>query len=165
MGCTVASMINEDLLRTVADHFREHPAAHVQDHWATETECGTTGCIAGWACFLSGEYNLVWFKNPHVPNTGWYTTSERVEEAAKTGINPAPFDFCGAATKLINLTAEETERLFSASWQPADLLSVPEALEKIAAGASIEEVSAPTLYYSDEESEECTEPCCAGIDD
>ena len=46
---------NLDLMRAVREQITKHPETHDQTSWGERTECGTTHCIAGWACALSGD--------------------------------------------------------------------------------------------------------------
>ena len=46
---------NLDLMRAVREQITKHPETHDQASWGERTECGTTHCIAGWACALSGD--------------------------------------------------------------------------------------------------------------
>lgn len=46
---------NLDLLRAVREQITTHPETHDQRSWAKRAKCGTTHCIAGWACALSGD--------------------------------------------------------------------------------------------------------------
>lgn len=46
--------INLDLALEVREMIKMHPERHSQKTWAREESCGTTMCIAGWACHLSG---------------------------------------------------------------------------------------------------------------
>lgn len=53
---------NRDLAIQVRDAIELDPTGHDQERWATQTECGTTMCIAGWACVKAG-YTLDWESN------------------------------------------------------------------------------------------------------
>lgn len=46
---------NLDLMRAVREQITKHPETHDQKGWGIRTKCGTTHCIAGWACALSGD--------------------------------------------------------------------------------------------------------------
>lgn len=63
-------MLNEGLLRAVRDKILMEPDQHRQASWmtvqvdeplprGTEISCPTTGCVAGWACAMSGDLALV----------------------------------------------------------------------------------------------------------
>lgn len=43
---------NVELLERTMLHILDHPEKHDQSIWVSE--CGTAGCLAGWACLLSG---------------------------------------------------------------------------------------------------------------
>lgn len=49
------TVLNLHLLTRVRDHIRAHPEQHDQFYWVRKSECGTTGCIAGWAVLLNGD--------------------------------------------------------------------------------------------------------------
>ena len=46
---------NLDLMRAVREQITKHPETHDQTSWGERTKCGTTHCIAGWACALNGD--------------------------------------------------------------------------------------------------------------
>lgn len=48
--------LNRELIRKVAARLRNlrHEAHYNQMDWVRKTECGTTACIAGWACLEMG---------------------------------------------------------------------------------------------------------------
>lgn len=52
--------INTELARKVRDQILLEPDSHRQDVWAEETDCGTTACVAGWACIIAGKADLYW---------------------------------------------------------------------------------------------------------
>lgn len=113
---------NEELFRAIARQIEEHPESHDQFSWnVTWPGCGTKCCIAGWAVSLAGyQFSSYGF--------AFVAGNE---------------DYVGClAEELLGLGGDEADRLFDAAWQPAHHLTVPEALEKLAAGASIDEVSA-----------------------
>jgi hypothetical protein len=47
-------MANLDLLKKIHERIITVPEEWDQDTWAAHRECGTSYCIAGWACVLSG---------------------------------------------------------------------------------------------------------------
>lgn len=49
-----APTVNTELLLKIYDKVSAEPEAWDQGNWGQQTECGTTYCIAGWACVLSG---------------------------------------------------------------------------------------------------------------
>lgn len=140
-------MRNEQLLRDVASHIEAHPEQYNQGTYGREAACGTTACIAGWACLLSGHEALVremetlevqhdeLLRLPHGSwgEEHWKTIDRRDELAEKIHETGA---------KALGLEDEiEAGRLFSGGWRPGHGYSVPEALEKFAAGSSLEEIS------------------------
>ena len=46
---------NAELAWRVLDHIDAHPETWDQSWWFIVTDCGTTGCFAGWTCVLSGD--------------------------------------------------------------------------------------------------------------
>lgn len=63
-------MLNLKLLEKVRDKVLSEPEKHKQDMWMTvttaateplrgEVSCPTTGCVAGWACQISGDHALI----------------------------------------------------------------------------------------------------------
>lgn len=65
-------MLNLELLEKVRDKILFEPTQHKQDKWMTvvgdigqinagaEVSCPTTGCVAGWACALSGDVAVLY---------------------------------------------------------------------------------------------------------
>ena len=47
--------MNTKLLLEIKKHILTHPKQLNMGTWMTKTNCGTTCCIAGWACLLSKE--------------------------------------------------------------------------------------------------------------
>lgn len=45
--------VNEAFLREVLAFIELHPELWDQNDWMRETPCGTTYCLAGWACVLA----------------------------------------------------------------------------------------------------------------
>lgn len=52
-------MRNLKLISDVLNNIKENPDHHWQAEWGVKTECGTTHCVAGWACEMSG-HPLAW---------------------------------------------------------------------------------------------------------
>lgn len=48
-------MVNATLMRRVIEKITEFPELHNQDHFFSQTDCGTAACFAGWTCILSGH--------------------------------------------------------------------------------------------------------------
>lgn len=109
------------LMEAVADMIEAHPERYDQQQWKVETECGTAYCLAGWACQIALG-RLPW----------------------RNGV-------AATARDLLGLTDGERYNLFVESWKPHAGLSVPDALRKIAGGASIADVS---REYDDEDDED-----------
>jgi hypothetical protein len=47
-------VVNLDLLKEIHQKITTTPEGWDQEVWAAQRECGTSYCIAGWACVLSG---------------------------------------------------------------------------------------------------------------
>ncbi len=108
--------MNVELLTKVMNKLKRlrHKAHFDMDGWIYETECGTAACIAGHA-LLMGGYKLVPQKD-----RGYFDT---VLPPGKS----TPVDLQEAARKLLKLTPEQAERLFSAyQWPPQFNGSDPE---------------------------------------
>lgn len=104
----------EDLIRAVATAIRQYPKRYNQRWWKTTTDCNTTYCIAGWAAFIKGRDidDTVFARNGIIETVaGW-----------------------------MHLDLQEAKSLFHGWWIPKHGMTVPEALEKIAAGASVFDV-------------------------
>lgn len=50
--------MNKELMRKILTQIEETPEKWNQRTWSNNTACGTTLCVAGWACVLSG-YRLI----------------------------------------------------------------------------------------------------------
>lgn len=79
-------MVNQVLAQEILDKITAHPDQHRQGMWASksnDTECGTSCCIAGWACVLSGE-ELDWYQALNGPWFADHTVSgEHIADAAE----------------------------------------------------------------------------------
>ncbi len=114
---------NSELFYEVADQIRKEPSSYIQSIWGAQGDpllpCRTAACIAGWATILSGQ--AIWQER------------DKVFEL-HCDIHPI-------AAEALGLTPDEAARLFSPVWRPREDLTVEEALEKLAAGADLDEVS------------------------
>lgn len=62
-------MINKPLLQRTLEHIKKDPDSYYQGQWRefnTKSSCGTTMCVAGWACELDG---VVWLTDVLPPDT------------------------------------------------------------------------------------------------
>ena len=109
------------LMRAVADAIEAHPEQYEQEMWSTVTACGTAYCVGGWACILA--YGASALSDPRGSE---YAHGRYIEDEA---------------SDLLGLPAEETELLFHSQWEPAEWLTVPQALRAIAEGKSVESVT------------------------
>lgn len=51
--------MNKELLRKILVQIENTPDQWEQITWGNRSECGTTYCVAGWACALSGYEPLI----------------------------------------------------------------------------------------------------------
>jgi hypothetical protein len=80
------------------EQIRNHPELHNQEHFFTETDCGTASCFGGWACALAG-YN----PEPH----SWGVSATVIAPGG------AREDAWNAAARLLGLSKQEAFILFS----------------------------------------------------
>lgn len=132
--------MNKELLLKVADAIEKYPELYDQETYGDvevdDTSCGTTACIAGWACALEGYYPTiatlsdgeVIFGYDNVAKEPWTPFSKGVDSHV-------------TAQQLLELSENEADVLFGGGWRPDEDLTVPEALRKIADGISIAELS------------------------
>lgn len=82
-------MRNTALLEATMAQIREHPELHNQEHFFTETDCGTAGCFAGWALMLSGYTKATPTPLAGVisPNGDWLGAWQSAEDLL--GLTPA----------------------------------------------------------------------------
>lgn len=125
-----------DLLRVIADQIEAHPEKYTQDTWGSFgneevalpflkvaermaiNDCGTQGCIAGWAA----AFNVM---DPVIRK--WLSDDNN------------NMTYLGA--ELLCISESEASSLFDLTWKPAQGLTVSDALRRIADGASVDEVS------------------------
>lgn len=91
--------MNKELMRKILTQIEEHPEQHDQVHWAAQTRCGTTFCVAGWACFLSG-YEPV------------FTGDSKLFEGFAGEKDGELFQTSEKARELLDLSFEEMDQLF-----------------------------------------------------
>lgn len=104
--------LNVKLLRQIVKHLKEEPKRYDQGKWGLQicsTEpgapaCGTQGCIAGWAVFLSVPQEL-W------PNLFAGGVFKPGGEADRLGLNDSPAT--RAAQRLVGVTDDEAHALFA----------------------------------------------------
>lgn len=56
--------INTDLMLQIREQITSNPELHDQTSWGEQKDCGTTHCIAGWACAMTGA-QLDWYTDHH----------------------------------------------------------------------------------------------------
>jgi hypothetical protein len=92
-------MVNDELIVDVLTGIERRPHEWNQGWWAERTECGTTYCFAGWATVLSG-YEVAWYEDVDGPDdASSHLTNGDV--------------ICGTALKLLGLSKNEGDQLFS----------------------------------------------------
>lgn len=79
---TIAT-VNSDLLRRTIEHVEAHPDEWDQAHWAGDgADCGTTCCLAGWACRLSG-LRIDWDRQDGNGQAWWLTDGRLISTTAQ----------------------------------------------------------------------------------
>lgn len=138
-------MLNAERLREVADFIRRYPDEYNQGVYGRKSasECGAAYCVAGTTVLLSEDWELIW-----TPANSLNTHYE-ANNARWVGEGLPPQDLTSyqrictthdAAVYELGLTVEEGYLLFSGGTEPLHGMTMPEALEKIAAGTPIDEV-------------------------
>lgn len=119
-------MRDTELFRDVAQYIRDYPNEYAQEYWAyvDEDSCCTYRCILGTGIHLKGL------------SRECFERSGDGEVTFKTGFLP----FVDGAA-IFGISKEEANFLFHGAWRPAHGLEVAEALEKLAAGAHIKDVT------------------------
>lgn len=163
---------NVDLLRTVAMRIEDDPDSYNQDQWVCESAC----CIAGHGLLASGNYNIV---GTNYHQYGFVRSQNDISAVSGLNVRTAIVENLNAirydigkyywdasdgdsvfgimsindihveATDALGLTNDEADILFDQSWRPNCHLTVPQALEKLAGGSSIEEVTCSYDYDRD----------------
>lgn len=149
------------------------------------TLCPSTGCICGWGINLfnqelweltaSLEYlhdydsTLAW-STDHNLNGETYAVQHTLDMIARRlGVDMVDFADEVAGTEkwmatgryVFGLTEGEAQALFAGDAGPKDGLTVPQALEKIAAGTEISEVWGSGWDRYDDRGEYCDDPECS----
>lgn len=110
---------NSELFKKVADQVERDPSCYHQ--------CSTVECIGGWALALSGY-------DPDSPRCYLFEHTRRVIDERGDLIE-------ATAQELLGLTDEEADILFDGRWSPANGVTVPSALRRLAGGETIESVT------------------------
>ena len=113
------SKLNVDLMLAVREQITSHPETHYQGDWARRTECGTTLCIAGWACVLSGQ-ELRWYD----------TEDEQGRFVARADYASLGEPIWSKANELLGLSDQEGGHLFYAMDGAMALAKLDELIEK-----------------------------------
>lgn len=121
---------NAELIRQVADAIEAHPEQYDQCHYVPD--CGTTACIAGWAAVIALHHGVL--VGAGGDDAVMHAQPDRL--LGLSYIESWGQDASAGKARVLGL--------FNVAWRPHDGLSVPDALRKIADGASIEDVSPPT---------------------
>lgn len=125
--------MNTELLLRVADAIENDPGSYDQSMWARRGACGTTMCIAGHACVLSG-WRFEFDPAMHIVDSGLVSSPDLAFSRV---------DAEYVAQDLLGFTEEEAESLFDAGGQDwpspyqgrTDAASVVAMLRSLAAGA------------------------------
>ena len=110
--------LNLPLLRKTVEHIHL-PGVWDQSTWmhtSERTECGTAGCLAGWAVELSGRYELIFERHEETNDPVLYV--EKVRD-----LDTGEEEFLETvAIRELGLTDDEGEYLFDGSNSMADIL-------------------------------------------
>ena len=97
-------MTNVQLLEQVMGHIEAYPEQHNQRAFFSRNECGTAGCVAGWACLLSGL---------KPSQDRWWTSSQRGWDSQTHILEDGSF-VQDKAQELLNLDDYDAGILFAA---------------------------------------------------
>ena len=111
---------NRELFEKIAAQIEETPDRWNQSHWATDSECGTVMCVAGWAAELT--CGLIEIESPWGNDKTMLAPAARDERHAALG-----FDTYGR--EVLGLTADEADEMFYGSWDEMEEMDVHEAAE------------------------------------
>jgi hypothetical protein len=115
---------NIPLFRTVLKHVMRNPRLHDQGVWLMrDPECGTVGCIAGWAVELGEHTRVLWTDQDRNGNADYVVVNDKVNPRYKNSM-------LAAAAYELGLDSEEADRLFFTT----DLDEVWEVVEELTAG-------------------------------
>lgn len=104
----------------VREQITSHPETHDQGDWALKRPgCGTTLCIAGWACQLSGE-QLRWFEDE----------TEEGDPLRRANYTRSGGSIWDRAGELLGLSLPEAGRLFHNMDNADALARLDELIEK-----------------------------------
>lgn len=140
MSNTEAPTRNTDLFNDIADKVENEPEAYDQSTWLepSKNECGSRGCIAGWAVALSGD---AVHNSDGTLRGGVKSRYIDLADGRSQFIQEViPFDIF--ARESLGLSGDEANHLFAGTWKPKSWLGVPGALRALGRGASIEDVTA-----------------------
>lgn len=103
---------NIPLLRKTLEHITAHPEEWDQETWATQTPCGTTACLAGWAVTFAG-HELVWDEED--PGDRFCDCENCLAEGPRASqciVDGYPRSIHNAATHALGLTLSQSNTLF-----------------------------------------------------
>lgn len=98
-------LTGEALARKSLEKIKADPAAWDQKVWLQDDECGTVGCIAGWATVLSGDVSQLVLGERKPRNHHLWDRSSTYQ----------------SARRLLELSEEQAARLFSTDNSLADI--------------------------------------------
>ena len=114
---------NLDLMRAVREQITKHPETHDQTSWGERTECGTTHCIAGWACALNGDA-LLWESDDEDDD------GRRLETASMLDIEDGWITIPERAQEILGLDNAWANQLFFESSEDQALAKLDELIKK-----------------------------------
>lgn len=85
---------------------KDHPELHRQERVFVETDCGTAGCFAGWACLLNGYMQL---SGGHVmtPNGDVYGVEAAISALGITRNEAYTLFACGNSRSMLELMVKD----------------------------------------------------------
>lgn len=107
--------LNVDLMLEIREQITSHPGTHNQDSWGEQSSCGTTHCIAGWACAMTGAH-LNWYTDHH--GYTWLRTVNDSED---------PEVYAG---RTLGLDEDAAKRLFYSMTKDAALTFLDKLIEE-----------------------------------
>jgi hypothetical protein len=100
---------NYDMFKRIFEQISNHPEYFDMSSW----ECGTTKCIAGWACFLAG---LKYDNSIHGEDCDWHPPNAR---------------------RILNISMEESDILFHEATEFVPYMIIRTLIEQ--AGSEVQE--------------------------
>lgn len=133
------------MARAIADQIENEPNRFDMDSWGERLEdepCGSSMCIAGWACHLKPDIEIKWRDD----STGEFDTQELSNEVVIHGIK---FNIRAAAANALGMSEEEAEDLFLASNERMTPRVAVAVLRSMADGVSVYDSMTLHGYHGD----------------